>query len=193
MSLNNSTHISPLIQDCLANKQAAQFELYQQYHKAMYNTALRIVRDQMLAEDVMQEAFLSAFEKLDQFSGMVTFGAWLKKIVINKAIVAYRKQKKESSSPLEEALLYSFSPSDDAPLEETQGSDKKKAQLVLQTISGLKENYRQSLELHLVEGLSHEEVTEILGISEANCRTTYSRAKAKLRTLLENNPIWKTL
>lgn len=125
MSLNNSTHISPLIQDCLANKQAAQFELYQQYHKAMYNTALRIVRDQMLAEDVMQEAFLSAFEKLDQFSGLVTFGAWLKKIVINKAIVAYRKQKKESSSPLEEALLYSFSPSDDAPLEETQGSHKK--------------------------------------------------------------------
>ncbi|MCW1952883.1 MAG: RNA polymerase sigma factor [Flavobacteriia bacterium] len=193
MSLKNTIHISPLIQDCLANKQAAQFELYLQYHKAMYNTALRIVRDEMLAEDVMQESFISAFQKLHQFSGLVSFGAWLKKIVINKAIVAYRKQQKERSSSVSDLPLTSDSPLDDASSLAVEKSDKKKAAWILQTIDGLKENYRQSLQLHLVEGLTHQEVTEVLGISEANCRTTFSRAKAQLRKKLEQDPIWKTL
>ena len=193
MSLNNSTHISPLIQDCLANKQAAQFELYQQYHKAMYNTALRIVRDEMLAEDVMQEAFLSAFQKLSQFSGLVTFGAWLKKIVINKAIQAYRKQEKERTDPYEDASLTIVSPLDDACLDDIQKDHKKKAEIILKTLATLKENYRLSLQLHLIEGLTHEEVAAVLEISDANCRTTFSRAKTQLRAQLEKNPLWKTI
>ena len=137
----------------------------------MYNTALRIVKDQAWAEDIMQESFLSAFQKLDQFSGLVTFGAWLKKIVINKSLVAYKKQKKEDS--------------DKAAL------NKKKARLIILAIESLNENYRLSLSLHLLEGLTHEEVSEVLGISNANCRTTFSRAKEQLRKKLEEDPIWK--
>jgi len=96
LSLPEPTHITPLIKDCRHGDAKAQFALYEQYHKAMYNVAWRIVKEAHEAEDVMQEAFISAFKKLDQFSGQVTFGAWLKKIVINKAIVAFRKQKNKT-------------------------------------------------------------------------------------------------
>ena len=71
-------HTETLLQLCLKGDQKAQMEIYNRYYKAMYNTALRIVKDTAEAEDVMQEAFLSAFTKLDTFRGEVTFGAWLK-------------------------------------------------------------------------------------------------------------------
>jgi RNA polymerase sigma factor (sigma-70 family) len=190
LSLNKPKYITPLIEDCLAKKQQAQLELYLMYYKAMYNTALRIVKDQAWAEDIMQESFLSAFQKLDQFSGLVTFGAWLKKIVINKSLVAYKKQKKEAHTSIENLeykmeVVLELEDSDKAAL------NKKKARLIILAIESLNENYRLSLSLHLLEGLTHEEVSEVLGISNANCRTTFSRAKEQLRKKLEEDPIWK--
>jgi RNA polymerase sigma-70 factor (ECF subfamily) len=138
----------------------------------------------------MQEAFMSAFKKLDQFSGQVTFGAWLKKIVINKAIVAFRKQKKQDTIGLVEEIYTISGPLADAT---HQTNNEKKAALVLETIARLKENYRISLTLHLIEGLTHKEVSELLGISSSNCRTTFSRAKQQLRNQLETHPLWKKL
>lgn len=193
MSLKKPIHITPLIEDCLAGKQQAQFTLYQQYNKAMYNTALRIVKDEALAEDVMQESFLSAFQKMDHFSGLVTFGAWLKKIVVNNAIAAYRKQKKEPSGRTEELLYHSPYVVPEEDKENEEHTNKKKAALVVQTIQQLKESYSISLSLHLLEGYTHEEVAEILSISSANCRTTFFRAKEQLRKKLEVHPIWKRL
>jgi len=156
----------------------------------MYNTALRIVKDQAWAEDIMQESFLSAFQKLDQFSGLVTFGAWLKKIVINKSIVAYKRQKKESHTSIEN-LEYKMEVVEELEDLERTALNKKKARLIILTIESLNENYRLSLSLHLLEGLTHEEVSEVLGISNANCRTTFSRAKEQLRKKLEKDSLWK--
>src|SRR5512133_4028719 len=82
-----------LIDGCKAGDQKAQFQIYKLYYKAMYNTSLRIVNDTMEAEDIMQESFLSAFEKIDTYSGMVRFGAWLKKIVVNRSLDALNKRK----------------------------------------------------------------------------------------------------
>lgn len=70
-----------LINGCRRGDQKAQFQIYKLYYKAMYNTSLRIVNNTMEAEDIMQEAFLSAFEKIGFYSGTASFGAWLKKIV----------------------------------------------------------------------------------------------------------------
>ena len=75
-----------LVEACKRGDQKAQFELYRLYNAAMYNTTLRIVGDSDDAEDVMQEAFLKAFTKLDSYRGEVSIGAWLKRIVINKAL-----------------------------------------------------------------------------------------------------------
>ena len=80
---NTNLDLAILLERCKEQNQKAQLTLYNQYYKAMYNVAYRILGDPFLAEDAMQESFLKAFTKLDSFSGNVTFGSWLKKIVVN--------------------------------------------------------------------------------------------------------------
>ena len=171
-----------LLQLCLAGKQSAQLEIYNRYYKAMYNTALRIVKHTAEAEDVMQESFLSAFTKLHTFKGDVTFGAWLKRIVINNSIYHYRKQQKNNTVDLDE-VLYKVE-DNDGVASDPDGYTELKAQKVMETMKSLKDNYRVSLTLHLVEGYDYEEISEIMNISYANCRTTISRAKESLRKKL---------
>ncbi|TLP81677.1 RNA polymerase sigma factor [Maribacter sp. ACAM166] len=174
-------HIDTLVQSCLAGIQSAQLEVYNRYYKAMFNTALRIVKETAQAEDIMQESFLSAFTKLHTFKGEVTFGAWLKRIVINNSIYQYRKQQKKNEVALDEVL---YKVEDNDGIDPNHVFTELKAQKVMETMKDLKENYRVSLTLHLIEGFDYNEISEIMNISYANCRTTVSRAKESLRKKL---------
>ncbi len=160
-------------------------EVYDRYYHAMFNTAVRIVKDPATAEDIMQESFLSAFTKLDTFKGEVTFGAWLKRIVINNSIQEYRKRQKLNEVPLE-PVLYKVEDYNGASGD--QGSTEQMAQKVLETMKHLKDSYRVSLTLHLIEGYDYEEMSEIMNISYGNCRTLVSRAKKSLRKKLMTTP-----
>ncbi len=179
----NKVHTEALLQLCLDGNQSAQMEIYNRYYKAMFNTAVRIVKDSAEAEDVMQESFLNAFTKLHTFKGDVTFGAWLKRIVINKSIYYYRKKQKMNQVGLDE-ILYKVEDNDGIDVD--HGSTERMAQKVLETMNQLKDNYRISLTLHLIEGYDYEEVSSIMNISYANCRTTISRAKESLRKKMIN-------
>lgn len=178
---HKNEHIDGLLQLCLQGKQSAQLEVYNRYYKAMYNTAIRIVKDSFIAEDVMQESFLNAFIKLDTFKAEVTFGAWLKRIVINNSIYQYRKQSKKNEVALDDIPYkvedYYGIASDDVFTE-------LKAQKVLENMKKLKDNYRVALTLFLIEGYDYDEISEIMNLSYANCRTTISRAKESLRKLV---------
>ncbi|MFS4456876.1 RNA polymerase sigma factor [Maribacter sp. 2304DJ31-5] len=174
-------HIDVLLQLCMEGKQNAQLEIYNRYYKAMYNTALRIVKNGAEAEDVMQESFLKAFTKLYSFKGEVTFGAWLKRIVINNSIYHYRKQQKKNEVALED-IMYKVEDNDGIALDHV--FTELKAQKVMETMKRLKDNYRLSLTLHLIEGYDYNEISQIMNISYANCRTTISRAKESLRQQL---------
>ncbi|XLS27722.1 RNA polymerase sigma factor [Flavobacteriaceae bacterium M23B6Z8] len=166
---------------CEKGDQRAQMEIYNRYYKAMYNTAVRILKDRFEAEDVMQESFLNAFTKLHTFKGEVTFGAWLKRIVINNSIYQYRKAQKKNEVSIDD-IMYKVEdhevPVSDHALTNVQ------AQKVLETMKLLKDNYRVSLTLHLIEGYDYEEISDIMDISYANCRTMISRAKESLRKKL---------
>ncbi len=94
-------HITELLQACKKGSATAQFEIYKLYYKAMFNTAVRILQNTYDAEDVMQEAFLNAFTKLESFKGEVPFGAWLKRIVINKSLTHIKKKNKLQEVNLE--------------------------------------------------------------------------------------------
>ena len=94
-------HITELLQDCKKGSATAQFEIYKLYYKAMFNAAMRILQNSFDAEDVMQEAFLSAFTKLDTYKGEVPFGAWLKRIVINRSLTQIKKKNKLQEVNLE--------------------------------------------------------------------------------------------
>ena len=144
----------------------------------MYNTSLRILKDEFEAEDVMQEAFLTAFTKLDTFIGEVTFGAWLKRIVINKSLTQLKKNNKYQDVKMEvlsEATIEN---------EEAINYSDLQASKVLERLNSLKDSYRVVLNLNLIEGYDYEEIGQILGYTNENVRTTISRAKKKLKQLL---------
>lgn len=176
-------NIEELISLCRQKNQKAQFEIYNRYCKAMYNVAYRIVKDAHFAEDVMQEGFLKAFTKIDDYRQEVAFGAWLKRIIINYSIDFYKKQNNFKTDDFEKVL---YKVEDDTNFNETDVDfNDLKVNQVLKTIESLKDNYRMVLTLHYIEGYDQEEITEILNISYANCRTTISRAKESLRKKLE--------
>ena len=160
--------------------QKAQFEIYQLYFRAMYNTTLRIVGDPDDAEDVMQEAFLKAFLKLRSYRGEVSFGAWLKRIVVNQSLDYLRARRDQL--PLE-TVGEVEAPPDDQPLMAEKAYEAEKIRKAIQM---LPEGYRIVLSLILLEGYDHEEVSEILKISNATSRTQYHRAKKKLIEILKN-------
>lgn len=176
---NANQDINALLQLCMQGSRQAQFEVYNRYYRAMYNTALRIVKDIHLAEDVMQEAFLKAFTKLDSFKGEVAFGAWLKKIVVNHSLDTYKKMNSTALDPLDD-VLYKV-PDDDCDSQTEQVDFKQmKVQQVAEAIASLKENYRIALTLFFIEGYDQEEISDIMKITPGNCRTTISRAKESL-------------
>lgn len=174
----NNQHIAKLLERCLKGQSSAQFEIYKLYYKAMYNTSLRILKDSFEAEDVMQESFLTAFNKLGTFKGEVAFGAWLKRIVINKSITQFRKNSKVKEVGLDVVAEQSNNEEEEA--EYTLLSVKD----ITNSINQLKDNYRVALTLNLIEGYDYEEIAEIMDITYQNSRTTISRAKNKLRQLL---------
>ncbi len=171
-------NIDQLIQLCKTGDQRAQMEVYNRYCKAMFNTAFRIVKDKFEAEDIMQDSMLSAFTKLDSLKDSKTFGSWLKKIVINNSIYHYNKNAKYKEVPLDDVL---YKVEDSSGIPDNYEFTNIKAKQVLDSIKTLKDSYRITLTLNLIEGYDYDEICEIMNMSYANCRTTISRAKESLR------------
>ncbi len=173
-------NIEQLLLQCKSNNQRAQLEVYNRYNKAMYNTAIRIVKDSFKAEDIMQESFLTAFTKLNTLQDITLFGAWLKRIVVNNSIAHYNKTVKQNEVPLDSVL---YKVEDDNGIEESNHNNEKVKQ-IMNVMKTLKPNYSLGLSLHLIEGYDYEEICNIMDISYANCRTLISRAKESLRKKL---------
>ena len=179
---HTNQNINQLLQRCEIGEHSAQLEIYKRYYRAMYNTALRILKNSFDAEDMMQESFLIAFTKLSTFKGEVTFGSWLKRIVINKCLTQLKKNKRFEEVKLEVKRESNYD-------EENVDYSSIKSETVLESLNQLKDNYRIALTLHLIEGLDYEEVSEIMKISYQNSRTTISRAKSKLREVLSTQKV----
>ncbi|GAA4446681.1 RNA polymerase sigma factor [Ravibacter arvi] len=183
-SLYPDPHIE-LVERCKLGERSAQYQLYKLYSKAMFNVCLRVLNHTEEAEDVLQDAFVDAFGHLHQFRQQSTFGAWLKQIVLNKAISQLRSRKAqwvEIESLQNNHQEYNFeADSDDNGDEADLTLDRVKRALHL-----LPGGYRVVLSLYLFEGYDHEEISEVLGISESTSRTQYMRAKQKLIELIRN-------
>ncbi len=165
---------------CKKGDRKAQTELYKRFYRGMYNVSLRILNNSAEAEDAMQEAFIAAFRQLDSFRGDVNFGGWLKRIVINKSIDQLRKRKTFISdlSKLSEKI-------EDCQSEQDFIGDVT-PEMIKNAINCLQDNYRIVLSLFLLEGYDHDEIAEILKISNGSSRIIYHRAKEKLKSILKS-------
>ena len=161
-------------------------QLYKLYYKAMYNTSLRIVKNQMEAEDIMQESFLTAFQKISTYMGDATFGAWLKRIVVNNSIDVV---KKNDVLKFTEEIDGRFGDVADEVKEESEQAFN--ARQIQNAIDQLPAGYRVIVSLYLIEGYDHEEIAQILHISSSTSRSQYNRGKNKLREMLSTQ-LWET-
>lgn len=168
-----------LIKKCRENEPDAQFEIYRRYYKAMYNTCYRLVNQKEEAEDIVQESFLSAFRNIGSFKNQNSFGAWLRKIVVNRTMDFLRKNK-PIVVPLEKVdLAEATDPNNDF-------EQHLNVEIIQKAIKLLPEGYRIILSLHLLEGFDYEEIAQIIGIQTSTARSQYSRAKIKLKEILKN-------
>lgn len=149
------------------------------YADAMYNVAFRIVKNEEDAQDVLQNAFIEVFRNLEGFKYESTPGAWIKRIVVNKALTFLKRKKRMDFSMLTEEKTQ-YQDDDDFVV-----PDSIKFELIKSAINDLPDGYRTVLVLYLLEGYDHKEIGQILGISEMTSKSQYSRAKKKLRLILE--------
>jgi RNA polymerase sigma factor (sigma-70 family) len=166
-----------IIARCRAGDRDAHYKLYKLYSRAMFNVSFRITGREEDAEDALQEAFISAFRSLDSYRGDAAFGAWLKRIVVNKAINILKKRKHESFPEDEQWDVAE----DEAPADYME---QLTVERVRKAIEQLPDGYRAVLSLYLLEGYDHQEIAEILGITESTSKSQLNRAKNKLKEQL---------
>mgnify|MGYP001311041166 CR=1 FL=1 len=167
-----------LIDRCREGDSLAQFEIYKLYYKAMYNTCFRIVNDTSEAEDIMQESFFKAFDKLNTYRNEVSFGAWLKRIVVNSSLVYLKKGKILASSINEVVGLQNKQE------ENSEEFIPESVEQLRDAMQKLPSGYKLIVNLVLVEGYTHDEVAVILNISASTSRSQLARAKKRLIELM---------
>lgn len=174
-----SKKISVLIKKCIKGDQKAQMHLYDSYCEAMFYIACRYLKNEDEAKDAMQEGFLKAFFKLSTYKNDLSFGAWLKKIIINQCIDVLKKKKLETVS----IESQTFEIIDN---ETSWEFDSRLSKVIIEnTINTLPEKYKLVLQLYLIEGYDHSEISEILNIPIKTSRTHLSRGKMLLRNFLK--------
>jgi RNA polymerase sigma-70 factor (ECF subfamily) len=163
----------PLLDACLENNRKAQIRLYKLYAKQMYNISFRIVKDQMLAEDIIQEAFISAFRGLKNFKREVPFHVWLKKIVINKSLDEIRKNKTRYTELIDDNIAEENGEYD-------EGDKEELIKRLKDELYQLPDGYRIILSLYYLEGFDHEEISQIMKITASTSRSQLTRARRVL-------------
>lgn len=152
---------------------AAQAWLYQQYSKAMFNICIRMTATRNDAEDLLQDAFIIAFNKINQLKDADQFGGWIKRIVINECI-KYTK-KTIVVQDVDEGMVV------DIAEEETAWWKLVDMSIIHQEIKALPEGCKQVFNLYVVEDYSHKNISQALNISESTSKSQYHRAKQLLK------------
>lgn len=163
---------SDLINACLRNDRSAQRILYDRYKRAMYTLAYRLTSDFDDANDVLQDTFLDVFRKLETFKGESTIGAWIRVILVRKA---YKRLQKPKLWELPDEVIESG---------EVTWSNTMDGEYLEKAIFSLPEGFRMVFTLIEIEGYSHKEVANILGISEGTSKSQLFYSKKRLREIL---------
>ena len=180
--LNYAATHQEIIDDCRRGNRQAQFELYRLYSKAMYNICLRMLKDEMDAEDILQNSFVDVFTKLHTFQHQSAIGAWIKRIVINNCINFLKKRRLD----IEELNDNHVNVTEVRPKEEDVEDCPMSIEQINRAVHLLPDGYRVVFTLYLFEGYDHKEIGEILNVTEATSKSQYSRAKKKLKQILRS-------
>lgn len=167
-----------LVRDCLKGKPQAQKELYELFAETMLGVCYRYTRSMRDAEDVLQEGFVKVFHHLNQYKQQGELGAWVRRIMVNTALNFLKRHRKyQEEMFFTEEYLHPVV-ADDAQM-------RLQAKELADMIRQLPQGYQVIFNLHAVEGFSHVEIGEMLGISDGTSRSQYARARNLLITWLK--------
>ena len=173
-----SKEINLLIKRCKKGNQKAQMQVYNLYSEAMFFIASRYLKNEEAAKDAMQEGFLKAFLKLEFYTEKTTFGAWLKRIIINHCIDVLKKNELETVSLDKYSLEIIDEENWNFDIEITKD-------FILSALEKLNLKHQIVVKLYLIEGYDHQEIAEILEIPIKTSRTHLRRGKLQLKELLK--------
>jgi RNA polymerase sigma factor (sigma-70 family) len=171
-----------IIEASMRGNDLAKYQLYKLYSKAMYNICYRLMRNREEAEDMLQEAFILAFQKLGTFRYESGFGSWLKRIVINTCLNAINKKKVE--------LVYCEEIYRNDLVQEEEAEIEFSVDKVQKAMELLPSGGRMIFSLYLLEGYDHGEISQILGITESTSKSQFMRAKRRIVEILKTQNIW---
>lgn len=179
---HTKTSLQEIVNGVIDNQQWAQVALYDHFFLPAYHSAYRILKNKMSAEDAVHEGFIKAFDKISSLKNPEVIEGWLKRIIINEALQFVKKEKFYSDPILDDKM-------------ETIESDLNTSEIPLnelfKCIEELPEGYRVICQLHLVEEMKHDEIANSLGISTSTSRSQLTRAKVKLRKIINDKGILK--
>ncbi|MCC6816954.1 MAG: RNA polymerase sigma factor [Saprospiraceae bacterium] len=170
---------SEIILACIRKESWAMQKLYEENYGIMYAICLRYAHSKDEAIDLLHDSFIKIFNKIHLYESGTLLQAWMKRLTVNTCIDYFRKESKRQHSDLEEAKLLtqqSMSALDNMQLEE-----------ILATIQKLPTTYRTVFNLHIIDGFSHKEISEILHINESTSRSNLVKARQKLREMIIGN------
>ena len=170
-----------IIEKCKRGNAKAQYQLYNLYARAMYNVCMRMMNSREAAEDMLQESFSEAFARLDSYRYEAAFGAWLKRIVINKCINEINRRRIDLEFFDD---MYYFDDKDDMAKEHDDG--QMTVANIKKAMEQLPKGSRMIFSLYLLEGYDHVEIAQILNISESNSKSQYMRARLRVKEILGN-------
>ena len=166
-----------IVQGCINKNPIAQQRLYDKFSKKMMGVCLRYCDSKDEGEDVLQNGFINVFENIKTFKGAGSLEGWIRKIVVNTALTNLRRNKKLKQNVELESVEFSLE-------DTTNYGDNYGAKELLKIIQTLPIGFRTVFNLHAIEGYSHKEIGEMLGITEGTSKSQYSRAKIHLQKLV---------
>jgi RNA polymerase sigma factor (sigma-70 family) len=170
---------SLLINECLKGNPKAQRLLFDRFSKIMFTVCLRYSSDYEEAQDVLQDGFVKVFNKLENFNQKGSFEGWIRRIIVNTALDAIRKNKKFQYDVSMDLVDYQVSDNNEYIFESLVAED------LLKLINKMPDGYKVVFNLFAIEGFGHAEIAEMLGITESTSKSQYMRAKAYLKGKLE--------
>ena len=171
-----------LVKGCLNNNQKAQKELFVKYSSVMFGVCMRYTSSKDDAEDVLQDAFIKVFNKLDKYSNKGSFEGWIRRIVVNTALDFIRKNKKMQLNSSIDDVGYGLK-KDQFVVEELTARE------LMKIIQNIPTGYRTIFNMYAIEGFSHKEIARELGISESTSKSQLSRARSSIKELLVENKL----
>lgn len=170
---------SDLIDGCLAGDRKMQHELYKRFAPKMYGVCLRYASNAEEAEDILQEGFIKVYSKIGSFRREGSFEGWVRRIFVNTAIEQFRK--KVYLQPITEVQEDSYEGKYLSVLDKLSEKD------IIQLVQQLSPGYRTVFNMYVVEGYTHRQISELLGISEGTSKSQLSRAKTILQDLVQTH------